>query len=800
MWQSQRYLLNLITKPLALAVTLSSANVFAQQEALAEDEYFALEEVIVTARKRQESIQDSPIAITAMDQHALDEANVRSINELTQHVPGLKLTKGATGGASVNIRGIGQRNPDVTLEPGAAIYIDGVYLARQEGSMLNTMEIQNIQVLRGPQGTLFGKNTISGAILVDSVKPGEEFEAFVEVRAGNFNRRDLRLGVNVPLIEEKLLSRFSYSNQNMDGYMENVFLDTEASDENRQAAIAQLRWVATDELFVDFRAYWSEQEEKGHGLKCIYDESDSHSSTSPVPSIFTVATDEVQQDYIDSCQEVENDLGDYEYRSEFEGVNDLESGSASATVDWEIGALGFIEDAEFKSISSWFTQKASYNRNFDGTEYTIFTTPVLDPYVSTQIAQEFQLLGSALNESLQFTSGVYFYNDKSEEGEELNIMGPFDTTFGDDVILSGKPTLKETNTDSFALYFQGTYDLNDEWALTAGIRYTQENKEVSGAVNTFGLCTLQNFCHFTGIPPERVELKDDKTFDSVTPMFNVTYRASEDFNEALNVEGTMIYATFSQGFKAGGFNFDQGQEELIPFDQEEVDNYELGIKMDALDNRLRFNAALFYMDYTDKQETTTVQIPATPTPIISVQMQNAGEATITGFELELTWMPIASLIVDFNATVIDADIVDWEDVTGNRSGGQIPINRKDEEFTNTPEYTANLGVSYDYQSSWAVITPRIDVYREGDSYFHFDRGSWDATEITGDFRQDAFTLVNARLNFAFADQRTSVALWGKNLTDQFYHYGGTGVVNSLGGGTGVIAEPRTYGIDLRYAY
>lgn len=803
---------NMLIKLLALLPLICTSNAIAQQteveKDLSEEEYFALEEVVVTARKRQESIQDTPIAVTAMDQMALESANIRSINELSQHVPGLKLTKGSTGGASVNIRGIGQRDNRVTLEPGAAIYVDGVYIARQEGSMFNTMEIQNIQVLRGPQGTLFGKNTISGAVLVESVKPGEEWEAFVEGRAGNYNRRDVRMGVNIPIIEDKFFSRFSYSNQKMDGYMENVFLDTEASNENKQAAIAQLRWLATDELVVDFRGYWSQQREAGHGLKCIFDETDSHQSTRADPVILSAASEEVKQDYRDSCLEVEDELDYYEFRSEREGKSDLHSGSASVTVDWEIGELGALDDTEFKSITSWFKQKARYSRDFDATEYTLFTSIPSDPYVSTQLAQEFQMIGSAYDESLQFTSGLFFYNDKSEDGVEWIKMGPMETFFAGNpsLLVNANPTLKETNTDSMAIYFQGTYDLNDDWALTGGIRYTREVKEVSGTFNLYPQCTMGNACAGPigdGLLPDPSSVKDEETFSDWTPMINVTYRATGDFNEALNVESTLMYLTLSQGFKAGGFNFDQGFEELVLFDPEEVDNYELGIKMDALDNRLRFNAALYRMNYTDKQETTTIQTPDPNggfIPIVSVQMLNAGEAVIKGFEFELTWMPIANLIVDFNANILDADIKDWEAKTGDRSGGQIDINRKDEEFTNTPDYTANIGVSYDLETDWAIITPRLDLYREGRSYFHFDRGSWLASQASGDFSQDGYTLVNARLNFAFADHRTSVALWGKNLGDTFYYYGGTGLVDNLGGGNGVVAEPRTYGVDFRYAY
>lgn len=809
---------------LAAMVLLFSTPGIGLQPVLAEDGYYALEEVIVTARKRQESIQDTPIAITALDKNAIAEANVRSLEDVSQFVPGLRLTKGASGGAVVFVRGIGQRDNRVTLEPGAAVYVDGIYLARQEGSLLNTLDIASIQVLRGPQGSLFGKNTISGAVLVESVKPGAEPGAFVEGRLGNYDRRDVRVGVNLPL-SDALLSRVSYSSQKHDGFMENVVPGKDdGSDENKQAAIAQLRWLASEDLVVDFSAFWSQQEEAGHGLKCRFDTSNSQQSGFTLPAALSRADQSVLDAFEAACLRSEYGLDEFEFASDLNGVSDLDTGSAALTIAWDVGDVGFASDGEFKSISSWTHQSSRYSRDFDGTELRLFTTVPSDPYRSDQMAQEFQFTGSALDESLQFTSGLYFYNDESKDGIEENVVGPYLTVIpafvlynGDPVqVVSNTPTLKETDTDSLAVYFQGTYDLNDYLALTAGLRYTREDKRVSGVINTDRRppgCTLQNGCALNpiaggtgGVPPSPTYVSQTREFDAVTPMLNLTLRPDQALLTLFALDDGMLYLTYSAGFKSGGFNFDQSSLSLQPFDQEEVDNYEIGIKLDALDNRLRFNAALFYMDYTDIQLTTAKANPDTSTSVVIV---NAGEAAIAGYEMELTWMPLAKLLIALNGTCVDADIKEFIDTIGDPDSrdpltgvplDRITIDRKDEEFTNTPDYTLTLTVSYDWALGWATIIPRLDIYREGTTYNHFDRGSWVATQKTGLFKQQAYTLINARLSFMLADGHSSVSLWGKNLSDEFYYTGGTGVVDVIGAGTGFAGEPRTYGVDLRYEF
>ncbi|TNF33658.1 MAG: hypothetical protein EP312_08595, partial [Gammaproteobacteria bacterium] len=396
-----------------------------------------LEEVVVTARKTAESLQDAPVAVSAFSGSALRDAGYTNLQNLSESVPGLSLDGGAgTGGAAAPyIRGIGQRDTNETLESGVAIYIDGVYQGRPDGALMDFVDVANVQVLRGPQGTLFGKNATGGAMLIDTNKPNEEFEGNLLLRAGNYNRRDAQLTVNVPLIDNTLYSRYSFSSVKRDGFSQQKAPGTditinEYDDEDRLTAQAQFRWMASDTVTVDFNYTAGKQREKGRGAHCIYtlDQPGAANlfTTGGQPALpFTIGfVSGGVSDFTDACKS-QMLLDDDEFYASTNGRYENDMKSFSTTVDWQIGSWAGLDDVGFKSITAWRAVDTLQNQEIDGTELPLIDRPWHTPRQSDQFSQEFQLNWTAMEGRLQGVTGLFLYNEETVDGLQDSFVGPF---------------------------------------------------------------------------------------------------------------------------------------------------------------------------------------------------------------------------------------------------------------------------------------------------------------------------------------------------------------------------------------
>lgn len=792
---------------LSTAVLLTSApQVYAQNGLM-------LEEVLVTARKRAESLQDAPLAVSAFNGDALADAGISNLADVTELVPNLQISRPSRD-SSIYIRGVGPaRGATNVTELSVGVYIDDVYLLKPQGQMMDLAEIEQVQVLRGPQGTLFGKNTTGGAMLVTTVKPTDEFGGYVQVTAGNQGRLNAQGSIDVPL-GENFLSKLTVTSVKSDGFFKDPVHGTELSDDDRLGALLQLRWQPSDELTADFSLAHNKIRENVLAMgNCQVVNPNSIIAGN---QLITPATGNRQ--LADFCREV-NDI--HGGRAPYWTPNrfyDLDASQASMQVSWDV-----TENMTLKSTTSWRNQETP-NMEYTNT-YVGFPNDqvVLENGDQTQISQELQLTGEIMDGRVRFASGIYYLEDDSETGTRDSTIGlggiwasvrPEVPAGLAAALTQGTRTGQHDKNDTFAAFTQWSWDLTDKIELTAGIRYSEENRSlttrranmllpgqayanVPGAIvidDSVVLFFLDDYFGSTpsalpiGYGPTQV-LRGEQSFSSVTPMFSASYK----------FENSLLYMSYTQGFKAGGLS-DFGTGELSPFDEENIDNLEFGIKMDAWDNRLRLNFAYFMMDYEDMQLFVARPDP-TPNAIGTLQgVTNAGQSSIDGAELELTLLPAEGWLVNMSASYADGEFKEFFDFSNDLVTGEaLLVNRTDEDLPSLPEFTFGIGAQYEWQNDSGTWLARVDAYYRDDLYWGFDSAAWDIPAAREASTADSYVLFNARMHWQLNDSM-SVAIWGKNLTDEEYSDGGVGEATNLGIASAAFSPPRRYGIDVRYDF
>jgi len=910
-----------------------------------------LEEVVVTARKTAESLQDAPVAVSAFSGSSLRDAGYTNLQNLSESVPGLSLDGGAgTGGAAAPyIRGIGQRDTNETLESGVAIYVDGVYQGRPDGALMDFVDVASVQVLRGPQGTLFGKNATGGAMLVDTNKPGEEFEGNLLLRAGNYNRRDAQLTVNVPLIDNTLYSRYSFSSVKRDGFSQQkgyipayytgpynpaapdvnfvpaVYTDTtvaEWDDEDRLTAQAQFRWLASDDVTVDFNYTAGKQREKGRGAHCIYTldkpgAANPFSSGTPalpftigfvsgaiLPPPFNV----FGADYAASCKQQGLYLDDDEFYSSVDGKYENDVRSFSTTVDWQIGSWAGLDDVSLKSITAWRAVDTIQDQEIDGTEQPLIDRIWHTPRQSDQYSQEFQLNWTAMEGRLQGVTGLFLYNEQTVDGLQDSFVGPFaitaagipfyaDTVAGPaagtsgvfitpnyhTVWMSDRAQRLDTNTETAALFTQLTYEVNDIVTVIGGLRYNWEKKgldaafyeaeanagsgiieadepfpdaaanglsfkdilgplcgapcDIGAVLPGFGSGFTMGqlipggtgfFVPFSvtadaitagqyvksNIHREWIGTRKQSRIDrSLTPSFTIRFTGTDDFLDAVNLDSGNAYFTYSRGFKSGGI-VPASILRLQEYEPEKVDNYEIGVKLEAFDRTLRSNLAFYYMDYENIQVTVAEADPFNPVDV-GILLSNAGVASISGVEWENVWLPTEGLLIMLNVAYTDAKYSEFEYSFVNGLGSQLTFDRSDvcgttdfSSWTSLPtgcgaepmpavaEWSAYLAIQYSFFGDFGAITPRVTAAYKTEVSQHFDYLSYDH----GEWVADEGTTYNARLTWESPDASTTIAAWVNNIEDRRTRSSVTPIPEILGGGSYGLSAPRTYGVDFEYRF
>ena len=646
-----------------------------------------MEEIKVTARKREEGLQDTPIAVTVFSGESLEARGLQRIDEIAGLTPNMSFdninTNGGGGNsAAVYLRGVGQRDFLPSADPGVGIYVDGVYHARSIGSVLDIIDIDRIEVLRGPQGTLFGRNTTGGAISIHTQKPHEEFEGKVRVRVGIDDRIDVLGKINVPL-SDNLYMNATVAKFDQDGFVVNPLNGMDTGDDDTFAMRGALRWQANNNFEINISGDYSRDRENGQARvvtqnpnrvvdltpgQNIFNHNFLLGANSPLnpanggPGINNPGTP-IPREFSNCDATPANIAGT---TSGCANVNTIALGKNtstmptfsnhdiygfSGTVDWQVS-----DNLEIKSITAYRNVDSTFAHDGDSTPF--FLSWVRDEiYMQEQFTQEIQLLGTAVNDRLQWIIGGFYF---TEDGNNYN---PVD--FASIDIESGA----KFDHESIAGFAQGTFDVTDKLHITAGIRYTDDTKDfivTSDGMNSTpgvhfpmgnsGVVNIQSAVPAFAPPGILVKLIADGTTtlkaDDWTPMANISY----DWNDDL-----MTYFTYSEGFKSGGVqqrNAGVFGGAAPTYDPEFVESFEVGFKYNHPNGNFVLNVAAFYADYTD------IQLETLAPEGIAPQLDNAGEGEIKGFELESRWSPLDTLFLEVALGHLDAVITKSDPAVG----------------------------------------------------------------------------------------------------------------------------------------
>jgi iron complex outermembrane receptor protein len=761
-------------KPLAwgLGQALAAASAFAQQQ----DDSNRLEEVIVTARKVEENLQETPIAITAFSGNALQDRQVFSTDVLDQIVPNLQFANNAplagnNSSSAVFIRGIGQTDPTSTVDPGVGLYIDDVYIGNAVGGTMALRDVGSVQVLRGPQGTLFGRNTIGGAVLITTTEPGEEFGGLVRAGTGADSLVDAVVAIDVPF-SDNFRTRTSLGLRKQDGYVTRPD-GTDLGDTDTIMATTKWVWTPSERASATFIFDYAESDENGSPL--VFAEMNEAATFPRVASLDAGCPgltdglvpppgmpDQPAVPMIDDPR-CANDLqarGPYSNNGTLPLYSTLDSWGASLKLAFDIG-----ESWQLKSITSMREIEWTGARDADNTPLTILHTEY--SVQGDQKSQELQLTYDT--EPVIGVLGLYYFEQTSDDIATVSLNPP-----PPGVQLDSDNN--EVDNASWAAFTQWTFNFTDKYALTVGGRYTEDRKG-----------SFPDQFDYANPAVKQVPVRwYNETFTSFTPSASFQVQWSDR---------AMSYLSYSEGFKGGGWNSHFNavltaaqQEALQKFDQEEAQTLEFGTKLDLLNDSVRLNFALFTSDYTNMQLTYRGPAPTGVAPFIT----NAGETSIDGAEVELTWVPADAWRVEATVGYLDATIDNLANIPlavlppGLAEGNFLPY---------APEWQGHFGLAYEGQAGAFTIEPRIDVSFESTKYF-------DATNTPEIAQLEDITTVNASVRLSRGeDSPWKVTLGLNNATDELYPIAGN---SSLTTGSGyaeiAYARPREWFATLQYEF
>lgn len=744
----------------------------------------ALEEIVVTARKREESLMETPISITAFSGEDLIDRNLVSIDQIGTQTPGLVFSSsanisGSSNAAAVFIRGIGQSDYTLAVEPGVGIYIDDVYLPHSIGNVANVVDVERIEVLRGPQGTLFGRNTVGGAIRVITRKPHDEYAGDIEFTAGSYDRIDVKGHVNIPLTD-KLFVRFSGLSQDRDGFVDRPFLDGDSGDKDSVNLIGQARWLIADNFMADLTVGFDRDDSEGAPQVAVHQDPNHPAGTQPTRFrnfIAPFVDPAVLQGMLQGFTPMAINDPDGNCCISFTDTDiptDLEGYNVNLTLNWDIN-----DALSAKSITSYRSLESQFGRDADNLPFNQQVELFLS--VDYEVwSQELQLSGVSFGDRLDWTiGGYYFYEDGVED--DFVAFASFDINSGGFF-----------STEDFAAFAQGTFHITEQLSLTAGFRYTDEEKEaVLDGSRHQGLLTgfvtslaargsKANTSFGPGLPFALVPVGTytEKVTEWV-PYLNLSYQWNEDL---------MMYASYSEGFKGGGIQVRNGPLPFLPqFEPEFVTSYEIGVKWTSADGRLNVSAAGYTMRYEGVQLPGIVFQPELGNAVSVVE--NLGNADNAGFELELTVLPIPDFRLSAGLAYLDSE---YRSVAANRPGNALDPNSAitvEDKLPNTPEWQFNISASYDIRSAYGMFIPRIDVGYTDEQYN-------DAVNSEV-LKRDSYTILNLSLGYESNDGNWSGSLFVQNALDEQVILAGFDGFNYA---DAAISRPIEWGVRIKRSF
>jgi len=706
-----------------------------------------LEEVIVTAQKRAESVQDIAVAVSAFSAKNLEEMGVVSTQDLQMSTPSLVVSN-TNANAQPYLRGVGSRLTYSGLDPSVATYVGERYSPRAQGNIFELgPDVERVEVLKGPQGTLYGRNVTGGAIRIIKKDVEDEFGGHVKATYGNYNARILQGTVNVPVTED-FGFRLSGQRHLRDGYLTNIVQDLypgsadEPNNRDFGSLHGKFRWDVTDRATAVLALDYWEQDDWAGVFDRAAEPFDLHRGVALGFETGRAADETATQ----SGTKTNGDELGSEFRFDYA-----------------------FDSFDFVSVTTYADFKLTMGWDADGTAANLLDSNEkgsLDE--SDTFYQEFRLLSTNAS-PFQWIVGISYYSD--EHTTEL--------AFSERSLSAPNVSLgwQTTDTTAEAVFGQVSWEFSESWKLSLGGRYTEEEKKLSFTGSKRGLFV-----------PGAVPVYDEQDWTEFTPKATIEYRWRDD---------SLAYLTYSRGFKSGGFNYPaRGAKPLEP---EILDMIELGVKSDFLDGSLRTNAALFFYDYTDLQVTRAGSIGG---GAVLLTTENAADATINGLEADITWLPSSQLQVKIGFSVLDTEYDNYPASVKfyNRAPDGTPFpgvvdqlfDASGHDLLRVSDWSGYVNLLYEFNVKGGGVPVSLMYSYKDDFYFDFV-----GDPLMKDLKQDGYGLLSARIAYEPTDGGWSAALWGRNLTDEEYF--ADSVVNATGHRV-LYAAPRTYGLDVQYNF
>ena len=682
--------------------------------------------VTVTARRREESLTDVPGSVTAIGADALENLGATEIGDIQSSVPNVVLHEGDAQNTVAYIRGVGQLDSLAFADPGVGIYLDDVYLGRAQGSFLDVFDVERIEVLRGPQGTLYGRNTIGGAIKFVSKAPSADPEFYAKATVGSYDQTDFAAGVSGPVAGDKLLGKASVAYLKRDGYADNSVDGQDDGDRDTFAWRTSLLAKPSDRFEFLLSADGS------------MDSPDSSRTPARETSVFGLFDPSVDPFNVDA---------------DFNGLNDLDVWGVSGRATWEIS-----DQLSLVSTTAYREMEYNAHLDLDATSAPLFGVFVFQD--QNQFSQELQLTYEA--DAWSLVSGLYYFDET--DVTESGIFGP--------AIAFVSNSVNDQTTTAFAAYGDLTYDLTDRLSISAGLRLTEEEKEFQRVQEFFDATTPLVPAIGAGLRITDVDVSE--TFSNTSPKFSLSYDLTDDVTS---------YASVSRGFKSGGFDGRSNSGfEAQPFDAETLTAYEAGLKGTLAGGSVYFSAAAFLNAYEDLQVSSFTEQDG----VFAAIFTNAAEAQIAGFEVEGSWQATDALRFDYSVGYLDAKYDEFIGQSGEDVSDLLTP-------ANAPDWTGRIGAEYRRD-----ITPSTELIMTGAAAY---RGEVYPTVSSSEvLRQGGYTLYDASIALEFADGRYSLALVGRNLSDERYRTHGFDLSDSLGYQLGYYGAPRTVSLTASVRY
>lgn len=731
---------------------------------IAQNAVATLEEVVVTAQRREENLQSTPISVAAFSTERLQDLNVQDPRDLTAYVPNFSMgnaTGRSTDKAALSIRGVNEALLSLVTSPAVGVYIDDVYYGQPLLSFLKLIDVERVEVLRGPQGTLFGRNTTGGAVSYITRRPEfDEFSGYVRGTMGDFGRIDVSSAANLPL-GDNLAVRLKAASLSRDGYVKRLTDGENLGAEDAVYGSAQLRWQPSDRVDVNLSLDYTRRDTDTGPQKLVdYYAYNGARDISPPPFTPGAASSAAWNFFWGGTPlRYEVEIPDSLY--EVAGTGTLPR-LLSETVGFTMNVAANISDSIVLRSITGFRDVDELRRNDldDDSRVRSVFDDFTDEGVETW-SQELQLSGAG--DRVNWVGGIYYSDD---EYFERGIFTPDPRALGAWGMLNLRNDGRQETTHT-GLYAQATFDLTEQMALTAGVRYSEDDKsfrtnqtaewdfDLAATARQFGLGPVAVPASLgcdpipTGSCQNIPEIGADQKFDSTTPRLALEYQWTDDL---------MTYVAASEGFKSGGTN-DAPQDVAIAFEPEEVRSYEIGVRSEFADDRVRINATYFTMDYTNKQITVAPTTAQTGfiNPCFSRCILNAGDGEIDGVELESLFAVSDNVQLHANIATIDAGF------TSVAPGAGLSL---ESDFALAPELSYNLGGRFDMPTGNGGLVSLLLDWSFTDEQ---ETSPQDSTTLT----MPDYELMTLRLKYTSADGTWDASIFCTNCLDEEYVMGGS---------------------------